>query len=303
MAEERREKHAIRLLWLEEVAQASRAVPDPSEPLYLTLPGAEGRDIQLIVESGLVNLTEVGSIADADKDKIIAVENSNDAILTLQKRFAGLNIKEAPFQSLIRGDGLFTWPMGRDERYCRASVVNLDMNTPLVARIDDGNVVFPVLSWIRKLCQIHGRPPRKEWVLCLTLHADIPWQPEAQGWATNFLRENLAREPTFATRLEVLREGQGPSYSDLPGDEKQKVLMALVPKTIAHLVHIDGWRVSTKWNLRYGGGPHAHMVTWGIKLDSPDYALAAPDALYRDSLRGVLASAGAVSSNGEILFD
>jgi hypothetical protein len=92
-------------------------------------------------------------------------------------------------------------------------------------------------------------------------------------------------------------------YPDLAGPDKQKVLMAVVPKTIAQLVHVDGWRLNTIWNLRYGGGVHASMVTWGIRLDSPENSHALPDSLYRESLRGVLASVGAVSGEGEIIFD
>ena len=110
MAEDRLEKRTIRSLWLDEVKEVARQFPESEVPWYLTLSGAEGRDIQLVIDEGLLSLTEVNSIAEKDQGKIVAVEQNNLAIATLQRKFIGLRIKEVPFHSLIRGEELFKWP-------------------------------------------------------------------------------------------------------------------------------------------------------------------------------------------------
>lgn len=138
MAENRPAKQTIRSLWLEEVRTMAEQYPNSDEPWYLTLPGAEGRDIQLIIDEGLVSLTEVNSIAEEDQWKIVAVERKNRAVLNLQEKFIGLKIKEVDFGTLIRGDGPFAWPDGDDIKYCRARVVNLDLNSPLKAKQAEG---------------------------------------------------------------------------------------------------------------------------------------------------------------------
>ena len=187
MNEERAEKLTIRSLWLEEVKSIAKQYPDSEVPWYLTLSGAEGRDIKLLIDEGLISLTEVGSIDEKDRHKVVAVENNNAAILQLQKKFVGLRIKEAPFQSLIRGDGIFSWPEGKDEKYCRAHIVNLDLNNPLKGIPDNGSVKFPILAWIRKLCEIHAKSPRNDWTLCLTLHGEVVWPKEVNWWMKQFL--------------------------------------------------------------------------------------------------------------------
>ncbi len=157
MLAERIEKKTIRSLWLAAVKEVAKEHPETDVPWYLTLSGAEAHDIQLLIDEGLLALTEVRSIQEKDQHKVVAVENSNEAILNLQKKLPGLKIKRAPFQSLIRGNDVFAWPEGDDEKYCRAHIVNLDLNDPLKGIACSGDVNFPVLSWIRKLCQLHSR--------------------------------------------------------------------------------------------------------------------------------------------------
>ena len=86
MNQERAEKLAIRALWLEEVKSIAEQYPDSEVPWYLTLSGAEGRDIKLLIDEGLISLTEVGSIVEKDQHKVVAVENNNESVLQLQKK-------------------------------------------------------------------------------------------------------------------------------------------------------------------------------------------------------------------------
>jgi hypothetical protein len=309
MSEVRIEKNAIRSLWLEAVKEVAKEYPGTDVPWYLTLSGAEARDIQLLIDEGLLSLTEVGSIKENDQHKVVAVERNNQAILELQKKLPGLKIKRAEFRDLIRGDGIFSWPQGDDEKYCRAHIVNLDLNNPLRGATCNGEVTFPVLSWIRKLCQLHARSPRYDWTLCLTLHGEVVWLEEVNTWTKSFLAENLRREPDFAKGCreflgeELVTQVTGCSpidFSTLDRTGQQKIIMVMVPKMIAKLVHNEGWNVSTERNLSYGQAGCAPMVTWIVRFTWSSDGSATPDALYRAALKDILSGAGVVTDRGQI---
>ena len=311
MAEERPEKQTIRSLWINAIREIATLYPNSEVPWYLTLPGAEGHDIQRIIDEGIITLTEVNSIVEKDQDKIVAVESNNSAVLSLQKKFIGLRIKETHFQNLIRGERNFSWPECEEQKFCRARIVNLDLNAPLMAEIDEGQVVFPVLAWIKKLCALHAKPPRTDWTLCLTLHAGLGWPEAVNGWTKDFLIENLGREPSFSDGcrkffgeglFKLVTEHDKIEFSQLSRENQQRLLMVMVPKVIAHFVHNEGWRVITEQNLRYGGkGKQAAMVTWIIKFSCDPKASATPDYLYRYALSNILGSVGVVDSDGQVI--
>lgn len=84
---------------------------------------------------------------------------------------------------------------------------------------------------------------------------------------------------------------------------QQKVLMAFVPKKIADLVRPQMWRLDTKVNLRYGQLGHAPMVTWIINFNFDNRAAGRPDAVYLDSVNGILATAGHIDGQGTVVPD
>src|SRR4051812_11420940 len=93
MSEQRPEKETVRGLWLQQVINYDQAFPeDQGEPLYLTLSGAEARDVRAVIHAGVVDLTETGAIAREDAHKIVAVERSPSAVLALNREFRGLKI-------------------------------------------------------------------------------------------------------------------------------------------------------------------------------------------------------------------
>lgn len=309
MSAERVEKKAIRTLWLSVIREVAAQYPETEVPWYLTLSGAEARDVQLLIDEGLIALTEVHSIREKDQHKVVAVENNNQAILELQKKLPGLKIKKAQFQELIRGEKIFSWPDGDDEKYCRAHVINLDLNAPFRGTICSEDVVFPVLHWVKKLCQLHSKPPRYDWTLCLTLHGEVVWPEEVNTWIKNFLLENLRREPEFAAACrEFLGEelvtlvtgGAAIDFRNLDRAEQQKVIMVMVPKMIAKLVHIEGWEVSTQHNLSYGQEECAPMVTWIVRFTWSAEKSSQPDALYRAALRDIFSGTGVIKDDGKI---
>lgn len=309
MRNDRPAKQTVRQLWLTEVRAAAQRYVDDDVPLYITLGGAAGNDIKMLLDDGLVELTETGAIAEKDYKRVVAVESSNSAILELQSRYPGLWIKEAPFENLLRGQGRLTWPTGEDRVVCRARIVNLDLNAPLTAFIQDG-VTFPALVWIEKLAVLHAEPPLKEWTLCLTLHGELNWEHEVNEWARALLNDNVLREPQFGAYLTQLlgadlvasmRKGDTAELVALPRVEQQKIIMVLVPKLIAMPAHLRGWRLTTDVNFRYGGdAAHAPMVTWILHF-APDEGLGAePNQLYNDALVGIFKRCGVITANGEI---
>lgn len=314
MDHNRAEKIAIRRLWLREVQASTESYPEGEVPVYLTLPGAEGRDIQLLVEHGLLRLTEaeIRGIVEEDKGKVVAVEANSRAITELQKRFPNLKILRVPIKDLIKGEGLTSWPQGEYVRLCRARVVNLDLNSPLHAREQESNIVFPVITWIAKFAQLHAEPPL-DWSLCLTLNGGLAWDAATSRYAQNLLIENFQREPRFAesckTHLgsslydQISAPEDNMDFSSLPRVAQQEVLMVLVPKLITQYVQHQGWRIHTQQNLRYQGGGGAPMVTWVVHFTRNTGVEATPDAAYRDALANILYSKGLIRDDGQIEGD
>lgn len=312
MDQERTEKHTIRVFWLEEARKYMDRYPEDEEPLYLTLSGAEGRDVRLFAEHGLINLTETGAIATEDQGKIIAVESSTQAVLKLQRQYKGLKIVEKNFQSLVRGTEYFTWPEGEEKRYCRARIINLDLNGELRAQQQEAHIDFPIIAWIDKVAKLHTMPPQRDWSLCLTLHGEINWSDEVCSFAQEFLRDNFRREPSFAescrnlfgeTLYQSIGNRNNIDFSALLLEAQQQVLMVTVPKLIAQRVQNQGWRIATERNLRYGGDGNAPMTTWIVRFTWDAGTIAAPDAAHRDALTGIFHFIGSVRKDGQIEED
>jgi len=310
MADERPEKHTIRGLWLELLQQIDRPDLEVPPPLYLTLSGTLGMDIELLSANGLVKKTETGAVHPDHYHKFIAVESSPMAVLALVRKFPGLKILEVSFVNLVRSSSPTAWPTGEHKDLCRARVINLDLNAGLVAVEDQGQVVFPLLTVVRKLCQVHALPPQLDWHLLLTIDSRINWTEEVGRAVQQFLAENFGREEEFAQASRALLGDElyervasigVPDCSRLESDRQQALLMLLVPKKIVQLVHDQGWRLVTLRNLRYGGAAgRAPMVTWLFHFTWDPRATRTPDAVYRDSLRSVLTGAGRIAEDGSL---
>jgi hypothetical protein len=278
-------------------------------PLYLTLSGAGGRDIELMIQRRIIRQSEVGGIALEDMDKVVAVESHPDSVLALQKQFPGLKILQVPFHNLIRSTNPLRWPQGEDEKCCRAHVINLDLNEPLQSAETGGHITFPILQWIQKLAQIHAASPHTDWYLCLTLHGEIPWSREVGQDVQSFLAENCRLEPMFAKECQKLLgndlfrrilESHDVALDQLEQASQQKVLMAFVPKKISQLVLVQGWRVITSRNIRYGGGRRAPIVSWIFNFNWDTRVSSTPNIVYLECLKSVLAKRGYIAENGHL---
>lgn len=312
MDQERTEKHAVRMFWLEEARDYMDRYPEDEEPLYLTLSGAEGRDVRLFAEHGLIKLTETNSVVREDQGKIIAVESSAQVVLQLQRKYPGLKIVEKNFQDLVRGSGHFSWPSPEEKQYCRARIINLDLNGKLRARQQQAHVDFPVIAWIDKVARLHTVPSQRDWSLCLTLHGEINWNDDVCRFAQEFLRDNFKRELAFAESCRNLfgealckdiNDKANVDFSALHLKAQQQVLMVIVPKLIAQRVQNQGWRIATERNLRYGGEGNAPMVTWIVRFTWDAGAIAAPNVAHRDALAGIFHFVGLIREDGQIEED
>ena len=307
MEEDRVEKRVVRRLWLTELQRYAGRYREDCHPLLLTLPGRLGREIDMLIENDLLDVTETGAIDGHHAGRAIAVEHDGLAVSELQGRFPGLKILERPFHNLLRGDGLFTWPSRGERQYCRARVVNLDLNRPLMG--GEGELGhFPILVWIEKLLQLHTDPEQLHWTLCLTLQGETPWRGEHGLFVQRFMRNNLGLDEGFRDRVdealscslvEVLRGELPIDFSGLPVADQQRLLMVFVPKRIAQAAHGRGWRIITRKNLRYGGGGRAPMVTWVIEFVPEARLVARADEGYREALRNIFMCFGQINGEGE----
>src|SRR5579864_2021482 len=305
MQRDRPAKAAVREIWVNRIAAGASRHEQGERPLYLTLSGAHGRDIELLIQRGILSLTDVGSIAESDADLVVAVENSPDAELALKTKFPGLKVVRQAVQDLIKSGNLLRGPTGVHEHYCRASFVNLDLDEPLGGKFETDQLSFPVLQWIAKFAELHAKRPVIHWVLFLTLQAQIPWEPLVCTRVQQNLAENFGRVPRFAESArallgddlyEALSERDPIDWRSRPPQDSQHLLMALVPKRLAQMLHDRGWFVRTVTNYRYGGEPpHASpMVTWVIEFHWDPRSSVTPDVVYSEGLQTALASVGSI---------
>lgn len=309
MAEKRPEKEVMRGFWLEEAKAYSQQYPEDTHPLFLTLPGPAAHDVRLLIDQGLLELTESGAVAEDQQFRVVCIERDGMAIAELSRQFPGMKIMEGTVEDLLQGLGQFAWPTTKNRRLFRARVVNLDLNKALVARPAAGEMVFPVIEVIRKLVELHASPQRLRWTLCLTLHGEIPWLGEVAESAQAFMRENLDRDVEFRVHatsaltqelVERLVAANTIDFKDLDRVEQQRVLMVFVPKKIAQVVQNLGWRLVTKHNFRYGTPPNAPMAAWILEFIPAASLISTPDAGYREALREIFSNFTQIASDGSL---
>ncbi len=300
----------MRSFWVEEARAYSERYPGDTHPLFLTLPGPAAHDVRLFIEHGLLHLTESGAIAEGQQYRVVCIERNGMAVAELNRQFPGMKVMEGTVVDLLRGwQNQFSWPSKKNRRFFQARVVNLDLNSALVARPTDGLMVFPVVEVIRKLLELHARPKQLRWTLCLTLHGEIRWPEEVAESAQTFMRENLDRDVEFRERaVSALSQGfverlvaeSTIDFGHLDRVEQQRFLMVFVPKKIAQVVQNLGWRLVTKQNVRYGTPPKAPMAAWVLEFIPAGSLISTPDAGYREALRGIFANFTQIASDGSI---
>jgi hypothetical protein len=311
MAEDRPEKQRMRALWADAYERIKQARPNLApQPRLLTMPGIEASDIQVLIDRGLVEVTESKAIAEDELPNIAAVESDLAAIAALKNRFPGMRIIRDTVANALHSEAGSIYPSGIPKLLLRADMVNLDLNQPLVPRFAGLQLEFPVLRHVQKLAQLHADSPRVNWTLCLTLHGEVHWDSDAREAVCRFLAENCTREPAFADAMFALL-GEETSNAiislcpdDLPLEDvemQQTLLMVCVPKRILSDVHTQGWALTCRHNVRYGGADmKAPMVSWIIDFVEDPRGSSEPDALYRECLRSVLDNTARIDAAGDL---
>lgn len=318
MSEDRPEKKTMRRLWADQVEDAAgqadqSAEPGPSEPpLYLTLAGANGLDIEELIKRKVIERAEnQRAIAEKDLHKVVAVESDQDAVLELGRRFSGLHIIEDRIENVLQMPSDLYRPSQKRTRLLRARVINLDFDDPLVAQLDQGQLRFPVVRMAEKLGRLHAMDPYVNWSLCLTLHADLKFASGAEELAISLLSDNFDREPAYAAASRALLGAElfsrlsskrgAKVIGGLEPSEAQAFLMVLVPKSIVERMHSQGWKVITHRNLRYGRTPkHAPMVSWIIHFEWDPRGTSKPREVYREGLTRALSGIAQLDGRGQI---
>jgi hypothetical protein len=317
MAEERPEKDTMRVLWAECVGDiAGQEAPISGDdqrppPLYLSLCGAKGLDILKLVDQGIVSRSKTGAIAEEDLGRIVAIESDPDAAIKLRETFPGLDVLDRKLEDLLNMPSDMAWPEKKLRRIFRSQVINLDLNSALAARIKQNQLQFPVVKMIEKLAILHAQEPQVDWSLCLTLHADLAFDPGAIARVSSFLAENFKREEVFAAAssgllgqelYEKLNSGECPDdlVGGLDSADIQNLLMALIPKRIINDTHRHGWKVTTRRNLRYGAAPSAPMVSWILDFHWDPRGSSSPQELYSESLKNAVAGVEEIDTRGKL---
>jgi hypothetical protein len=309
MADNRPEKQTMRQIWVDRVAE----VPDPngSEPIYLTLAGAEGRDVKALVDAGLIRVEENGAIAEEDAHKVVAVESHEEAFLNLKKTIKGLDARRERIEDLLRKDSPFNWPQGEHRDIFRALVVNFDFDEALAVGIRNRQLVFPQLSWVRKVAEIHAHDPPLDWCLMLTFQAQIAWPAAVEKAVMRLLADNFERTESFSEAAEKLlgpdavkaiTDGSKLVLSHMDPAAQQKLLMALVPKKICQSASGQGWCIKTRTNVMYGGvRKRARMVSFMFDFTWDARSSTSPADLYRESLLDAVADPARIDAKGKLV--
>lgn len=307
MGEDRPDKRAVRDLWLT-IIEAEKEYSGPV-PLYLTMPGAAGHEIGLLVERDILRVSETGAIEDPDGIRVVAVESSPNAMAELKKRFPGLSAVDSPIQDLLKGFDRTKMPEGKHRKRCQARIVNLDFNGALEAQTHRGVPVWHQLELVVKLAAIHRENP-EPWFLFLTFNAHIHWAKVVQRAAVSFVRENVERWEPFRLGCErvlgkdLLSALLGGSRLPAEGDSRsrQRFMMVFVPKKIASEVGPVGWRTETVANLHYGDDvKRAAMVTWIFRFEWDERTASTPDAVYGEAVTSSVANCSELTPEGDTL--
>jgi hypothetical protein len=310
---ERPAKATVRALWLREVRRYEAT--NHERPLYLTLPGALGKDIEMLVDAAVLTRTETGAISEPDRHKVVAIESNSDAIYSLQQRFPGLAIREQNLMEIIGGSSSYSWPnQERRADFC-ARVVNLDLDRSLQALVNGQDISFPLIKAIKKISQLHHEPQAGQklpWSLCVTVNGSMNWQPEVFGYLVAFLASNCTHHPDFSEKLSAILGGDLVATmirdrADVPKEsfsaEQLQILACIfLAKQIVESTNEHAWQLAQSECLIYGGeAGHAPMVTLILTLEAAEPELGRPARRYDFNLSKLLPSLGKVDMRGNVV--
>lgn len=313
MASDRPAKKTVRELWMSRLQDLASSW-DERRVLYTTLPGEHAIDLRLMRDRGLLGSEANGAVPISESKKVVAIEHSLNAVAAIRKEFPGLNVIHATLESLVGGaTDPSTFPSRKSRNAVVARVVNLDYNSPLNLDVRDGEFLHPQIEAVRKIAVMQRADHGSEtWDLFLTLQGEILWSLDCQQHTLAYLRQNAEDSEAFRVACESFFDPDvidifdqassvGLSLGDLPREHQQRVVSAVVPKRIAFVASLAGWKVTTYANWRYGGDDAtAPMCTWAFHMERDPRADQNAHAVYLDSVSTILAEAQRIQDDGDL---
>lgn len=307
MLAQRAEKKAIRKLWLERASFHAQQTPNVQDTLYFTLPGVDASEIEMLVNAQLLKATETGAIDSAYSHRVVGIEQNAFVHTQILTKYPGFKLIRSSLNDFLRGTTNLRYPEAGRARYCKAKVVNLDLN----AAWSPANNEIPTLTLIKKLSVIHSSSPTVDWSLLLTLHGECPWSGEVATFMSASIRNISNRLGEYAVELEqwlghelyqAIQNNSLQDYSVLDRVVQQRMLMWLVPAMIAEKCAPEGWKIEVQHNLRYGQHPNAPMVSWVMNFSESGLHFAA-DTHYTECLVKILNNPRVILPTGVIEAD
>jgi hypothetical protein len=285
---------------------------DQSRILYTTLPGAAAEDLKQMLERGLLETESNGALRPEEARKVVAVESSLNAVAEIRRQFAGLKVIHNQISSLVGGEKDPSSVPSKKSRHdaAVARVINLDFNGPFKIELVDGEFLHPQIEVVRKFAIVQRASHASEpWDLFLTLQGEISWPNELQAAVIEYLRDNARESTEFDSGIRSLLGEFGAAFmtdgqaatdlSQLPRVIQQRIICAVVPKRVAHVVAAAGWRVRTYMNCHYGGEPGtAPMCTWAFEMIRDNRASRSHHKVYLESVSTSLVEAREISPEG-----
>ncbi len=310
MNADRPEKKAVRGLWVKKVQEHDTRLKGiaSKDRLYLTLCGAAAKDIKLLIEKGVIGLTETGSLTPESAARIAAIESNQAAVIELLRAYPGLKVHNGSFEHLLHGNKATRFPSGDSESLCRSAVVNLDLNNCLEAAEADGVITFPLIDHLDKLATIHAAEQKLEWTLLMTLHGELNWSDAAWQYVVQYLLENMESVAEFRTAVEAVWGAESTAHLNaqdinaLKANKAihQRLVLSLLPKLVADKVRAHRWAIHVDWSFEYGGANEAApMVTWSIDFKHAAMGVT-PAANYKQNVARILQNARLLDGQGRI---
>ncbi len=303
MSNTRPAKDTIRRLWVEQANERSAEAKKLDIPLYFTLPGAAGLDVQALIDEELVRLNESGGIHDDDTNLIVALESDMRAYGQLKSRFPGLAVQNLRVEELL-GKHPDWYPTAKIKKLCRAAVVNLDFNGPLKVA-DDGSIKSIML--VEKFARMHeGNVDRlvAPWALCITYRALIAGDPTRVHDQQAFLLDQVSHSEELKATIEAAAPWLLEADYDLSAENDeirlQRSLGCLVPALIIRAVGHHGWRVTAAHIVRYGHDAQttAAMVSFVFNMSWDEATVAQSNAAARQDHGTLLDAMVIVDADG-----
>lgn len=272
-------KDFLRKRWVDLVRQFKDAGLSDGGFLYLSLPGKHGRDIQALIDSEILEVTETGALTEESQDLVAAVESNGRAVVELQRKYSGLKIYEKSIHDLLRGGKLTTFPDGRDKRFAGARIINLDFDKPVHDDPDNPEKRFPVVNLIKKIGLLHKEEGHATWALCITFNSTLQWAASSIKEARSLIVENIHTHSEFRDMLSEclgeealvkIEEDEGffDAMNDL--DFSQRFLSAFIPKRLGYELLDQKWLISVSECYRYYSPNGAPMASWVFVLKCPE---------------------------------